>query len=498
LAEGRCRSASGRKRAVSGRGRRQRQFLSEASRVQHWQRTAIVVGSPIVGERVDPRGAAQRLLDSSNIARTVSTFNGQFLFLLHDKSHRSLTLISDRQTGMPFYYADLGGCVAGSFLYSDLVRHVRRSGALQFVPEHLFEFLWLQRLLMDKTHDERCRFLPSASIVTFDASGMRMERYWRPHFGANNARSTRAAAHDMASLMRRAMARRMSDGKRYGLFLSGGHDSRTILAAAPTPPVCFTVGYSDNYEVGCARELAALSGARFEFLPLAANHLDRYADDASDLCGGLYSIDHALFLGQNEKVAAAADVVFHGHGIDYMYQGMYLPSRYLSALGSPTFFRKLAPYSSDIGKQFLNEIPYRLKGVDLMSLVRAEWRERLGTHLRDAAAAVVGDSRDVARSNADRWEYFQIHALARHFSWPNIGSKMVGVEQRIPSFDVDLFDFYLSLTPSQRVTGSVLRHAQLLLNRALALVPTVIGASRRPIRPRPKLRGWLAARHCVT
>jgi hypothetical protein len=221
-----------------------------------------------------------------------------------------------------------------------------------------------------------------------------------------------------------------------------------------------------------------------------------YADDAADLCSGLYSIDHALFLGQHEKIAAAADVVFHGHGIDYMYQGMYLPSRYVSFGGSPTFFRRLAPYSSDIGAQFLNEIPYRLKGLDLMSLVRPEWRERLGAHMRAAAAAVIADSEDVAHCDADRWEYFQIHALARHFSWPNIGSKMVGVEQRIPSFDVDLFDFYLSLPPERRVTGAVLRQAQLLLNHALALVPTGNWGIPAAYSPAAKT-GWLVGRKAL-
>ena len=40
------------------------------------------------------------------------------------------------------------------------------------------------------------------------------------------------------------------------------------------------------------------------------------------------------------------------------------------------------------------------------------------------------------------------------------------------SFDIDLFDFYLSLPAEQRVTAAALRNAQLRLNRELALVPT--------------------------
>jgi hypothetical protein len=54
------------------------------------------------------------------------------------------------------------------------------------------------------------------------------------------------------------------------------------------------------------------------------------------------------------------------------------------------------------------------------------------------------------------------------------------------------------LTPSQRVTGSVLRHAQLLLNRALALVPTGnwgIPAAYSPAAKTAWLVGRKALRH---
>lgn len=440
--------------------------------VRDGTRTAVIIGSAILGERINPDGVARHLLDAPDLARAARDINGQFLAIIGDTAGRSLTLISDRHSGWPLYWADLGDRIVASFLYSDLARLLRQSGQMNLVHEHLFEFLWLQRHLRDKTHDSRSRLLAAATIFNASERGNSQTRYWRPDFTKNTTRSASAAGAQMAELLRRSMARRTSDGKRYGLFLSGGHDSRTVLAASPVPLDCYTVGYSDNYEVSCARRLAGIAGAPFHFLRLPPDHLHRVADSAARLCGGLYAIDHALFLGHHETVAQHSDVVFHGHGLDYMYQGMYLPARYVNILGRPTFFRRLTPLSGDVAEKFLNEVPYRLKHVDLMSMVRPEWRDRLRQHMRAAADAVIVDGEDVCANDADRWEYFLIHSLGRHFSWPNVGSKMVGVEQRTPSFDIDLFDFYLSLPPEQRVTAAALRNAQRQLNRELAMVPT--------------------------
>jgi asparagine synthase (glutamine-hydrolysing) len=459
-------------------------------------RTAVVVGSAILGEKIDPEGVGRFLLSARDLAEAARAINGQFLIFLSDPDAGSLSIISDRHTGIPFYWAHAGGGIAGAFLYSDLVRHLRRIGEFASVPEHLFEFLWLQRLLMDKTHDSRSRLLPAATILTVDAKGSRQQRYWRPDFTKNRARNSRASGGELVERLRQSLARRTSDNKRYGLFLSGGHDSRTVLAAMPSAPDCFTVGYSDNYEVGCARKLADIAEAPFHFLKLAPDHLHRFANDAASLCGGLYSIDHALFLGHDREVAQRADVVFHGHGIDYMYQGMYLPARNVAIAGRPTFFRKLTEYPGDLASAFNNGISFRLKYVDLMSLIRPDWRTRLTDYLQASAQAVIADSADVAQSDADRWEYFLIHALGRHFSWPNIGSKMVGVEQRTPSFDNDLFDFYLSLPPEQRVTAAALRRAQIALNRKMAMVPTGNWGIPAAYSPASKT-AWLVARKAL-
>lgn len=68
----------------------------------------------------------------------------------------------------------------------------------------------------------------------------------------------------MAELMKESVRQKTSDGKRYGHFLSGGMDSRSVLAAFDSPPVCFTT-IADNRE---QRVAIIGQGAEHVFLQL--------------------------------------------------------------------------------------------------------------------------------------------------------------------------------------------------------------------------------------
>ena len=62
----------------------------------------------------------------------------------------------------------------------------------------------------------------------------------------------------------------------------------------------------------------------------------------------MYTIDNALFFGIEKEVAPKVDVLLHGHGIDYMFQGMYLPAKTVRLFGRPTFFKLKKPLNGDL------------------------------------------------------------------------------------------------------------------------------------------------------
>jgi len=434
-----------------------------------------VFGSPILGERIAPAEIARAWRNAPDKAVYARGLNGQFLILEFDRAARSLTIVNDRFASIPIYFADIGDRFRASFRYGDLFAALRREPGVDLDHGAFFEFLWLQRLLGDRTYDTASKALRAASILTVLPDGARSTVYWRPNFDKNDKRGLDSAAAELTDRLRRSLARKTSDrsaDKRYGMFLSGGMDTRTLLAAFESPPTCFTLAFSENNEVRIAREACRLRGADHRYVALPEHHFLRNLDEAVALTGGMYVYDHALFLGVRDQIAPHADILFHGHGLDYMFQGMYLPARVVSIAGRPTYLKFLRWPPEGIEDGFLSRIHYRLKDADLGDYVAPARRADILAGLRASVEGLAREARDLGGTDADVWEYLTVHGLSRHYTFPNIASKMTVGELRTPAFDNDLFDLYWSLPPAQRFTGRILRRALARLSSPLAALPS--------------------------
>lgn len=433
---------------------------------------AAVLGSPVIGERIDPRTACVRLLEAGDAGSVARSLNGQFLLIVADTATGRLQIANDRFTSFPIYWALREKGLTAALLYDDLVNEIRHDRGFAWQPTAMVEFIWFQKLLDTKTYDSKSAFLPASSVLEFRDGKASVTAYWRPDFTKRSYGSESQAAQEFSGLLVQSLRRKTSDQRRFGHFLSGGHDSRTVLAAMDEKPHCFTVSFSDNYEVACARRAAEAAGAPFQFIQLPRDLFVRYQGVMSRLCGGMYATDHALFLGMEDQVRAAADVVLHGHGFDYMYQGMYLPARIVTMFGRPTFFKRLQPFTGDLVTRFVDGISFGMLDPMARGLIRTEWRKRIDDFMVASVEEVLQNGHDVCQTDADRWEYLIIHALARHYSHPNIMSKATLAEQRTPSFDNDLFNFYLGLPNELRVSAQMLRGVLNTFVPELGRIPT--------------------------
>ena len=89
--------------------------------------------------------------------------------------------------------------------------------------------------------------------------------------------------------------------------------------------------------------------------------------------------------------------------------------------------------------------------------------------VRKSVADAFSKAPEHCNSPEDQWEFMIVNGLSRHYSWPNIGSKMSLAQVRTPCFDNDIFDFYLSLRQTSEF-AKVLRAAQPSSDRKTALI----------------------------
>ncbi len=427
-----------------------------------------IVGRPILGMRIDPEGVCQELTQTGGEESFLRQINGEFLLVWLEKTRGRLHVVTDRFVSIPFYHVAEDGEFTGSVFYNDLWLHLKRTARLRLNQPAFFEFLWLQRLMGDRTYDTRSRFLPAATHWVYDGETVEEIRYWTPSF-EKTRESLGACADELAARLKRSLLRKTSDTpRRWGLFLSGGLDSRIVLAAFPGAPTCFTVTIRENNELRIAREVALSKGCWHVHLPLPSDPYTDYLDTMTRLGGGMYSYGHALFCGYRPAVAPWVDVAFHGRGIDYMFQGMYVPSSRIRIVGQPTFLLRQRSLGPDLVKDFLDAISYRLKDPGLMALVQSRLRDELMNALRLSVRTVLDEGESFCMTRDNMWEHLITHALGRHYPNTNLTSIGTCAEQRTAAFDNEVFDLYHALPKRYRLNARIARMALTRIDSELA------------------------------
>ena len=443
------------------------------------QATLVILGTPILGEKIALRPIWEETKNQGLTADFLRRINGEFLLAHLNKATGTLQISTDRFTSIPFFHLSNATGFFGSVYYSNVWEHLKKTNRVNINESAVFEFLWLQRLLGTKTYDPYSSFILAATTLTYKKGKTTTSQYWVPSFDKTTD-SLRESAEHLSESLSRSIARKISDNPgKNGMFLSGGIDSRTVLGSFENPPVSFTIGVTENNEVNIARTVANNVRSPHRFIQIKPDPFSAHLDAMTILGGGMHAFDHAIFFGLRDQVSHDADVIFHGHGIDYMFQGMYLLSRNINVLNRRTSFKRPEVIGDDFVNTYLNRIGHRLKEINLIDYVIHNRRTALLESIRNSVEEIQKLGSQFCETPDDHWEYMLIHGLARHYPFTNLTSIGTVAEQRVVAFDNDIFDLYLSLPKNHRLDGKIVKNALKLMNPKLAAIPTA-NTNQRP------------------
>lgn len=221
--------------------------------------------------------------------------NGMFAFALWDANARRLFLARDRLGKKPLFYQTLPD---GGILFASELKALCQDPAVsrQINPVALNHYLALNYVLTAEPILQGVRKLPAAHYLLVEqGKPARPAIYWdlaASFHTKNKFRSEAEAAEALRALIDDAVRLRLISDVPLGVFLSGGVDSSTLVAAMcqardPHAVHSFSVGFHEKgySELDEAREVAQLFGVqhRQEFvLPNAAELLPRivyFADE---------------------------------------------------------------------------------------------------------------------------------------------------------------------------------------------------------------------------
>jgi len=278
-------------------------------------------GEPDVALGPDTRGRslAEMLalgLRAGTLDALLHGLDGFFAAVLYDRKARRVHLVTDRYGLKLLYVWDRPGAISwaselkGFFAFPDFSKQVR--------PEAVASMLKLDFLLGSLTWFENVRPLPAASVLTYDAASgqlLRQRRYWTWAEIVPQQVALDEAIEQLGDLIEQAVRRRVAGPGRLGLSLSGGLDSRALLAALPDPADevhTFTYGQRHSEEIRLARRCARMRGTpHVAWRMTRENWLDGRGQ-AVWQTDGMLNLLHMHYSPFFDRVASRCDVNLNG------------------------------------------------------------------------------------------------------------------------------------------------------------------------------------------
>jgi asparagine synthase (glutamine-hydrolysing) len=162
----------------------------------------------------------------------VSGLNGTFAGVIYDRNRREVHLVTDRLGTHPVYYARP---TPETVVFSTLIQSLPAHPAIdtEFDVEYLSEYFTTGSVGGVKTPLAGIEELPPSSVTTvrLESGDIETTRYWQPRFDPLD-RSFSDFVDEFIDRFERVLDERFDPETEYGLLLSGGSDSRAILAAA--------------------------------------------------------------------------------------------------------------------------------------------------------------------------------------------------------------------------------------------------------------------------
>jgi asparagine synthase (glutamine-hydrolysing) len=401
---------------------------------------------------LDGRKCESRMVDFRTVASLFEEHDvelahrlvGNFNLLIWDKRRRRLVIINDWLGLGSLFYSFSGGTLRFAPEIKAILSTLSQTPGLDY--QGLAEYIHFWNLVDDRTFFEDIKLFPPASILEYEAGRLNIRAYRQNTFSESNAeeRSLDDLADEGLDLLRQSVARATAGRERIGITLTGGMDSRTLLALAceqGKDVLAITYGHSprcgDNQIAKRVVEIVKPREHVFEVLSPTI-----LADDSSEyvwLTDGLTraNCSHIIPLAKTfkDRMDVLLNGIFGGHtsiGAAAYYteeqirrprSRQELHNRIYNWSAMPDWWKDLL---------FLPEFAEKIK-----QLVRQSVDEQV--ELRSAQASLLCDQIDLFAINnhirrnmnqVDAWKYF--------------------VDDQRPFADPDLLKFCFSLPPKLR------------------------------------------------
>lgn len=432
-------------------------------------RAILTVGHPSFDGSINNKSFILEYNKKTN--KHISDIDGEFLIIDFDKLSDEITVINSRFASPQVFYALLDNKFVLSTAYYVLSKYLLSNKLSNIFTEKIYESLLFRRLFGEDTYDSKSKCLQSASKLVYGKK-INIEKYWHPEF-SRNSYSLNDNANILNNLIDKSIRYKTSDNKRYGIMQSGGLDTRLILSRFDDMvPHAFNITYSKNKEYKIAKTLVEYKKGNFTWIQAKTGMYDQYFDYGSQITGGMFQ-NSGLFYGHRDTIANDCDVLFSGYGMDYFFQGMYLPSKMYSLFGELIpHYKTLDKINVNIVDYFINNISYKTKGFNLSDIMTTNQIANMQESIRSSITRQANEAKKNSDNLYDIYEYMSLGDLSKHYTYTGQLALMELTEYRTISYTNSILEFYYKVPLKQRFDAKILRKALLMSDRRFYDLPS--------------------------
>lgn len=398
----------------------------------------------------------------------VEKMDGSFVLVVFDLKKEKIIIANDRHSLRPLFYTKN----RDRYLFSSEVKAILKDKTIKKEIDHeaVANYFAFGRILVEeKTFFRGIRLLPPASLAIWEKGGLSVKRYWninyREEYDPNLTEDY--YVDTMVDLWQRAVEKRARGRHSFGLFLSGGLDSRAI--AAPLAKKChplhtFTYGIAGGDEAKIAEKISRKLETQHKFFEISSDYLTSFAEKGIYLTDGMVNCAHFWWISLLQRVRKDVDVMFHGHGQDIL-------------LGTYFYRLRSAKVSSDNellkaeGDDFALLFYKKLNTLIPEEIMPSFFSEAYYQKIRNFPFKLFKKTLDEVKSTnvLNKTDCFYLRSMTRDY-WSVVVLRNF-VDDRVVSVDRDFFEFAISIPPRLRSQTTLYYKFLTKLSPEMAKIP---------------------------
>lgn len=260
--------------------------------------------------------------------------DGYYVSVLYNKEQNRVYLISDRFGYKTLYWGIVDGNLVWSSELKGFLAHKDFKQTIDL--EAVKEFFGTGHLLEDCTWFKDIELVPPASVIAFDIkdSKIKHHHYWSwSDIKLVTIADERELAKEIGQLLKEAVHKRVKYKERIGISLSGGLDSRAILAAVPNEYQnlhTFTFGCENCDDIKIAAKVSKIRGAKHHIFNLNKDNWLMPRINGVWRTDGNLNLLHMHGVEFHDNYKGFMDINLNGFAGDLIIGGSFLNSKYVN------------------------------------------------------------------------------------------------------------------------------------------------------------------------